>query len=287
MKASLIVNHFADGAYFKDIYELILESAQRASVSLSLHTSGELLGDMGSAPTPPDFALFWDKDIHLARRLEKGGWRLFNSAHTVEVCDNKALTAEALASASVPTPRTVVAPLTFYNVCYNKTDFVKNACQILGFPVVIKELYGSMGAQVYLANTLEEAVATVKSLGARPFLFQEMIKESYGRDIRVNIVGDRVLASMLREAKNGDFRSNIGNGGVGTPVSLSKKEERVAFAAARAVGADFAGVDLLFGKDGEPLVCEVNSNPHFAGTLRYLGVNLADAIFEYIKKRIK
>ncbi len=287
MKATLIVNHFADGAYFKDIYELILESAQRASVSLSLHTSGELLGDMESAPTPTDFALFWDKDIHLARRLERGGWRLFNSAHTVEVCDNKALTAEALTRASVPTPRTVVAPLTFYNIGYNKIDFVKNACQILGFPVVIKELYGSMGAQVYLANTLEEAIATVEQIGARPFLFQAMIRESYGRDIRVNIVGDRVLASMLREGKNGDFRSNIGNGGVGTPVSLSKKEERVALAAAKAVGADFAGVDLLFGKGGEPIVCEVNSNPHFLGTLRYLGVNLADAIFEYITKKIK
>ena len=98
MKATLIVNHFADGAYFKDIYGLITESASLKDISLSVSTSGELLGDMESAPQPSDFALFWDKDIHLARRLEGGGWRLFNSAHTVEVCDNKAFTAHGCSS---------------------------------------------------------------------------------------------------------------------------------------------------------------------------------------------
>ena len=287
MKASLIVNHFADSAYFKDIYELILKSAKRFDVSLSLLSSGELLGDMESAPLAPDFALFWDKDIHLARRLERNGWRLYNSAHAVEICDNKALTAEALSLSSVPAPRTVIAPLTFYNIGYNKTDFVKNACQILGFPIVIKELYGSLGAQVYLAKTVEEAIVTVEKIGARPFLFQEMIKESFGRDVRVNIVGEKVVASMLRQGADGDFRSNIGNGGAGEPFVLSKEAERVALMAAKAVGADFAGVDLLFGKDGEPFVCEVNSNPHFTGTLRYLGVNLADYIFEYVLEKSK
>ena len=287
MKATLIVNHFADGAYFEEIYRLISESAARAGIALSLKSSAELMGDECSAPPAPDFALFWDKDIHLARRLERGGWRLFNSARTVELCDNKALTAEALAKASVPMPKTVVAPMTFYNVGYNKTDFVKNACQILGLPVIIKELYGSLGAQVYLARTEEEAITTIKRIGARPFLFQEMIEDSYGVDIRVNVVGGKACASMLRRGKDGDFRSNIGNGGCGEAVTLSAEEERVALFAADAVGADFAGVDILIKKDGTPLVCEVNSNPHFTGTLRYLGVNLADLIFEHIRRKIE
>lgn len=286
MKASFVVNHFACGAYFRDIYDVILESAERAGIQLSPLSSGELMGEQGSAPPPPDFALFWDKDIHLARRLERGGWRLFNTAHTVEVCDNKALTAEALVRAAVPTPRTVVAPMTFYNVGYTKTDFVKHACHMLGLPVVIKELYGSLGAQVYLASTEEEAVRVVEALGARPFLFQEMICESFGKDIRVNIVGGKVVAAMLRQGKEGEFRSNIGNGGRGEPVSLTEGQERVALLAAEAVGADFAGVDLLIGKEGA-LVCEVNSNPHFIGTLRYCGINLADAIFEHIIEKVK
>ena len=92
---------------------------------------------------------------------------------------------------------------------------------------------------------------------------------------------------MLRHGRDGEFRSNIGNGGFGEPVKLTAEQERVALSAARAVGADFAGVDLLLKSGGEPMVCEVNSNPHFTGTLRYLGVNLADLIFEHIQSKIR
>ncbi len=281
MKGYLVVNHFADSAHFREIYELITESAARAGVSLTVKTTGELLSPMDEEEGAlPDFALFWDKDVFCARRLERSGLRLFNSARTVELCDNKALTAEALLAHGVPMPKTIVAPLAFFG--YTKTDFVKKACQMLGLPIVIKELYGSLGEQVYLAHTFEETVARVETLGASPFLFQEFIAESFGTDIRVNIVGGRVIASMKRQGAEGEFRSNIGNGGKGTAATLTEQEERVALAAAAAVGADFAGVDLLLGKNG-PLVCEVNSNPHFTGTLRYLGVNLADTIFTHIK----
>ncbi len=284
MKGYLVVNHFADGAHFREIYALITGSAARAGVSLTVKTTGELLSPMDEGESAlPDFALFWDKDVFCARRLERSGLRLFNSARTVELCDNKALTAEALLASGVPMPKTIVAPLTFFG--YTKTDFVKNACQILGLPIVIKELYGSLGEQVYLAHTLKEAVARVGALGARPFLFQEFIAESFGMDIRVNVVGGKVIASMKRQGAEGEFRSNIGNGGKGSAVTLTATQEKVALAAAAAVGADFAGVDLLLAEGGA-LVCEVNSNPHFTGTLRYLGVNLADDIFSHIKKTL-
>ena len=287
MQADLIVNHFADGSYFKEIYTLLSESADRHGIALSIRSAASLMGEVDNAPPAPDFALFWDKDIHLARRLERGGWRLFNAARTVELCDSKALTAAALAANGVSMPRTVIAPMTFYNIGYNKTDFVKNACQILGLPLVIKELYGSLGAQVYLVRTVSEAILTVEKLGARPFLFQEMVLDSFGTDVRVNVVGGRVIVSMLRRGADGDFRSNIGNGGKGEPITLSPDAERLALRAADAVGADFAGVDLLFKRDGTPLVCEVNSNPHFTGTLRYASVNLADFIFSHILEAIK
>lgn len=286
MKGYLVVNHFADHPHFKEIYDLITRTAACAGVPLDVKTTGELLLPMDEREAVlPDFALFWDKDVFCAKRLERAGVRLFNSARTVELCDNKALTAEALLAHGVPMPKTVVAPLTFPFAGYKKSDFVKKACAFLGFPIVIKELYGSLGEQVYLAQTEEEAVRIVSSLGARPFLFQEFIAESFGTDIRVNIVGGKVIASMRRTGADGEFRSNIGNGGKGEAVSLSEAQEKVALAAARAVGADFAGVDLLLSKNG-PLVCEVNSNPHFTGTLKYLGVNLAEYIFEDIKKKL-
>jgi len=286
MKAFLIVNHFADNAHFHAIYDLLTESAAHAGIDMQVRGTGEFLAPMDQKEKEaPDFALFWDKDILTARRLERSGWRLFNSAKTVELCDNKAFTAEALLAKNVPMPMTVTAPLTFDFVGYSKEDFVKKACEVLGLPIVIKELYGSLGEQVYLVGSVEEALARVRSLGARPFLFQKFIAESFGTDIRVNIVGGKVIACMKRRGADGEFRSNIGNGGSGEAVTLTKEQEAVALAAASAVGADFAGVDLLLGKDG-PLVCEVNSNPHFTGTLRYLGVNLADHIFADIKQKI-
>ena len=287
MNAYLVVNHFVDSDRFASLYRLIEDSAERAGVSLALRTTGDLLAPMDAIEEErPDFVLYWDKDVFLARRLERSGLRLFNSARTVELCDNKALTAEALLAAGVPMPKTIVAPLTFPFAGYSKEDFVRKACAMLGLPIVIKELYGSLGEQVYLADTVEDAVCRIASLGSSPFLFQAFVRESFGTDIRVNIVGDRVIASMKRQGAEGEFRSNIGVGGKGSAVTLTSEQEQVALAAARAVGADFAGVDLLLGKEG-PLVCEVNSNPHFTGTLRYLGVNLADHIMAYIQEMLR
>jgi ribosomal protein S6--L-glutamate ligase/gamma-F420-2:alpha-L-glutamate ligase len=150
---------------------------------------------------------------------------------------------------------------------------------------VIKESYGSFGEQVYLAHTIEEAQATVAAIGAKPFLFQKFISSSFGRDVRVNVVGGSAVCAMERVGRAGDFRSNIAGGGVGSGYTLSPDEEALAVRAAAAVGADFAGVDLLFGEGGM-LVCEVNSNPHFTGTYKHTGINLAVPILEHILKTV-
>lgn len=270
------------------MHTLLLSAAERMGIDLSLQTGGTLFTRLDEADfTPPDFVLFWDKDVLLAERLEDMGIPLFNSAQAVRLCDNKGETALALQRAGVPTPRTMIAPFTFDGIGYTKTDFVNCACQKLGFPLVIKELYGSFGAQVYLVHTEKEAEERVALLGSRPFLLQAFVSHSYGRDIRANVVGDRVVAAMLRKGKDGDFRSNIGAGGAGEPYSLTEEQERLAVSAAKAVGADFAGVDLLLEADGGMTVCEVNSNPQFAGTLRYLGVNMAEHILAYIKGKLQ
>ena len=232
----------------------------------------------------PDFVLFWDKDIHLARRLEKEGLRLFNSARAIEICDNKILTAVAL-DGKVKTPRTIISPKTFEGVGYKRQEFVKNATRVLGLPLIIKEAYGSFGAQVYLANTLDEAKEIVTSLGHKDFIMQEFIAESRGRDVRVNVVGGRVVSAMER-CNEKDFRSNISNGGNMKKIDLGEDMEAVAIAATEAICLDFAGVDVLFGKDG-PTVCEVNSNPHFKSSLECTGVDMSEKIIDYILEQIK
>lgn len=287
MKGWLVVNGFLGTEKFREIYSYLSRAAAKRGITLEIKASTSFLIEPHMNITDaerPDFVLFWDKDAHLGRRLEAAGLRLFNSASAVEKCDNKALTATELFG-KVATPRTIIAPKTFEGVGYNTTDFLENATRVLGLPMIIKESYGSFGAQVYLASTQEEARSIVLSLGYKEFIMQEFISESCGRDVRVNVVGGRVVSAMERYNDN-DFRSNITNGGSMRRIDLTDEIKDAAIAAAQAIGLDFAGVDVLFGKDG-PIVCEVNSNPHFKSSLECTGIDMSEAILDYVMEQVK
>ena len=280
----LVVNGFLQGEKYATLYSLLLSEAKKRNVSLLLKRADELVGIVGERiPAPPEFVIFWDKDIRLAEALEAQGIPLFNSAKTVGICDDKAKTALAFSNAGVPTPKTVLAPKTFDTVGYNDLTFLERAEELLSYPFVIKENYGSFGQQVYLVHTRADAVNVISRISPKEFLMQEFIQESMGKDVRVNVVGGKAVASMLRHNER-DFRSNISNGGTAFLYALSEEQEAVALAACKAVGADFAGVDLLLGKT--PLVCEINSNPHFKSTLDCTGVDLSKYIFEHILERL-
>lgn len=284
MKAWLIVNGFLDSTKFTDLYGYLSRSAKKHGVTLEIKSSDSLVckTDEEIRQEALDLVLFWDKDVHLAARLEKIGLKLYNSAKAIEICDNKSLTYLAL-EGKVATPKTVIAPKTFEGVGYTTLDFVENATRVLGLPMIIKESYGSFGAQVYLAKTLNEAKATVAKIAHREFIMQEFILESEGRDVRVNVVGGRVVSAMERYNEN-DFRSNITNGGSMRKIALSKEMEEAAIRACDAIGLDFAGVDILFGKNG-PIVCEVNSNPHFKSSLECTGVDMSEEIMSYVTEQ--
>lgn len=282
MKAWIVVNGFVNSEKFHELYGFLSRAAEKRGISLSVKTSDSLTAPVGARITDterPDFVLFWDKDTSLARLLEAEGVRLFNSARAIEICDSKALTAETLAG-KIATPKTIIAPKTFEGLGYNNCDFVERSADMLGLPMIIKESYGSFGAQVYLANTLDEAKGIITSLGHKDFIMQEFISESCGRDVRVNVVGDKVVSAMERYNDN-DFRSNITNGGKMRKAALTPEIETAAIRAAKLIGLDFAGVDVLFGKDG-PIVCEVNSNPHFKSSLECTGVDMSECIMDYI-----
>ena len=113
---------------------------------------------------------------------------------------------------------------------------------------------------------------------------QKFIEESCGRDLRINVVKNKVVASMLRENKN-DFRSNVTGGGVARRTAITKEQESAAISALNALSCDFGGVDVLL-NDGEPMVLEVNSNMHFVSTFNCTGINVAESIAEYIVSEI-
>ncbi len=284
----MVVNAFLHSSKFDELYSLLLHSAQQRGMEFSVRTNAELCTVVDTPAFTPetyDFVLFWDKDVALATQLEQRGLPVFNSAQSILNCDDKSLTYLALKRAGLPMPRTILAPKTFPGIGYPETDFVDEAARLLGLPLVLKECFGSFGRQVYLFSDLEALRAKVIALAGTPMLFQQLVAESYGRDTRINVVGERVVASILRKSTNGDFRSNLTLGGSMEPYEATPAEAALAIRAVKELGLTFAGADVLFGRDG-PLICEVNSNAHFKTTLDCTGINMASELLGEIAGRI-
>ena len=173
-------------------------------------------------------------------------------------------------------------PLTSFTNYSN--DFDEIIDSVGGTPLVIKLTEGTQGLGVMLAennSSAESVIEAFNKLKAR-VIIQEFIKESRGEDIRVIVVGDRVVAAMKRTAPPGEFRSNVHRGGTCQSVELSESERDAALGACRALGLNVAGVDLLRSNRG-PLVIEVNSSPGLEGIDGATEVDVAGAIVEYIE----
>ena len=285
----LIVNAFLKSVQTDETYELLQKGAKRADIDMGFATNADFFVelDSGLVKAKPehdlkdvDFILFWNKDVFLGRALERMGYRLFNCADAIEACDNKALTFEMLEGICTM-PKTIKVPMTFNTIGYDDLSFEEQIGKQLGYPYVIKECLGSYGGQVYLADDTEKARTILKKIEGKDCLAQEYIKESSGRDLRAYVVGDRIAAAMQRINPE-DFRSNISNGGTATAYTPSKEQEQMAIASVKGLGLDFAGVDILFGKEDKPILCEVNSNAQFKGLLNATGIDITDALFDHI-----
>ena len=186
---------------------------------------------------------------------------------------------QLLAKAGVDIPKTVFA---------RETAELQNVIEQVGAaPLIIKVARGTHGNGVVLAETSKAARAVMQAFYVEgvSFLVQEYIAESAGTDIRVFIVGGKVVASMKRQSLNEDFRSNIHQGGTGKPTRLSDEERKIAQKAARAMGLSICGVDIIRSNRG-PLVLEVNASPGFA-IEKVTGHNVAEKIIEYIEQNAK
>ena len=157
-----------------------------------------------------------------------------------------------------------------------------------GAPLVVKLLEGTQGKGVVLAETKKAAESVIDAFRGlkADFLVQEFIKEAGGADIRCFVIGDKVVAAMKRQAKEGEFRSNLHRGGVATVVKITPEERSTAVRAARIMGLNVAGVDLLRSNHG-PVVMEVNSSPGLEGIEQATGKDVAKLLIEFIEKNAK
>lgn len=153
-----------------------------------------------------------------------------------------------------------------------------------GAPLVVKLLEGTQGIGVVLAENrkaAESVIEAFRGLDAN-ILVQEFVKEAGGADIRCMVIGGKVVASMMRKGQEGEFRSNLHRGGTAEKVKITAKEKQAAIQAAKEMGLNIAGVDLLRSKRG-PVIMEVNSSPGLEGIEKATGVNVALKIVEYIE----
>ena len=209
--------------------------------------------------------------VSVVRHLEAMGVPLVNSASAIARSRDKLAALQQLAGAGVPVPRTVLAR--------GGGDVREMVAQVGGLPAILKLIQGTQGVGVMIAHSeaeVESILGTLWDLG-QEILLQEFVAEAKGRDVRALVVGERVVGAMRREARKGEFRSNLHRGGLGSAVQLEPAYSDAAVRAARVLGLEVAGVDLLESADG-PKVMELNSSPGFEGLERATGLDIAGEI---------
>ncbi len=226
-----------------------------------------------------DLCVFLDKDKATARLLEKSGVKLYNCAEAMEICDDKMLTHIALANNGIPMPDSVYAPLCYYGDAQIDKDFFIGV-EKLGYPLVAKKCFGSLGAGVFLIKNRYELENFENANKLVAHFYQKFIGIG-GEDIRVIIIDGKYVCAMKRTNKC-DFRSNIDLGGQGEKIEADGKLIELCERTAEILNLDYCGIDILTDGNGNMYVCEVNSNAFFAEAERVCGVNIAKKYAELI-----
>src|SRR5690625_1431275 len=245
----------------------------------SVHYQGEELGPF-DAIIPRIGASITFYGTAVVRQFEMMG--VFSLNESVAISRSR----DKLRSLQLLSRRGIGLPVTGFG--YSPDDTTDLIRLVGGAPLDIKLLEGTQGKGVVLTETDQAAASVIdafRGLNAY-FLTQEFIAEAKGAELRCFVIGNRVIAAMRRQAKEGEFRSNLHRGGTAKPVKITPTERSTAVRAARILGLNVAGVDLMRSNHG-PVVLEVNSSPGLEGIETATGKNIAGQIFEFIEKNAK
>lgn len=250
--------------------------------SLAVISNNELVIKLSKC----DFVIYLDKDIYLARILEKAGYRLFNKADFIKMCDDKMLTNIMCANAGIKMPKTIAGPL-FYSPKLEEKNlkFLDDVSVELGYPLVMKKVYGSLGTGVFLVNNKQELTSLYLEHCREPLQFQEYIKTSFGKSVRVLINDGKILGAFERYNEE-DFRSNFGVAASSKPFDLPDDFKALTRKISSLFDIEYAGIDFLFGENNEPVLCEINSNAFFEEFEKVTHINVAKEFMEMVKRKI-
>jgi len=213
----------------------------------------------------------------VVRQFEMAGVYSLNGSLAIVRARDKLRAHQILARKGLGMPST-----SFAHSTQNTADLIN---LVGGPPLVVKLLQSTQGRGVVLAETKKAAEGVIQAFRGLDahFLVQEFIKESGGADIRCFVIGDKVVASMMRRAEEGDFRSNLHSGGSAEKIKITPTERKLAVAASKAMGLQVAGVDLVRSERGA-LILEVNSSPGLQGIERTTGKDVASLMIEHLEK---
>ncbi len=214
------------------------------------------------------------------RHFERMGVPVINTSDAIDNVKDKLYTHQILAQSNLDIPNTMLLrhPIDI--------DFVEKN---IGFPVIVKKISGSYGRGVFLCEDKKQLnqLVTMAELTKKSYdiILQEFIKDTWGKDLRVFVVNNKVVGCMMRQATDDDFRANLSRGGEGFPYEVNEQIEWLSSESSKALNLDIAGVDLLF-QNGGYKICEVNSNPGFEGMEMFTKKNIAGEIVSFIKLKL-
>ena len=236
-----------------------------------------------------DFCIQLVKDKYINALLEKANIRSFNPYESIENCDDKMMAYTLLSGNNIKMPSTICGNI---NTGVEKIEdtalndkFKEYIEKRLGYPLIAKKSNSKGGRDIYKIDNRANLDEICDKLSGSQYLFQQYISENIGKDIRVPVVGGKVIGAFMRENEN-DFRSNITIGGRAIPYTITDKHKEVAEKVAKILKLDYCSVDFFLTYDNEPLICEVNADPALRSIEKLLEKNVAKIFAEYIVNKI-
>ena len=245
--------------------------------------NGEVIVNLPAA----DFVLYMDKDSYLARMLEKAGYCLFNNADFIKMCDDKMLTYIRCANLGIPMIKTMAGPLVYSPTLEaSNYNFLTKVEEEFGYPLIVKRVYGSLGEGVYIAHDINELKDIYSANYRMPLLFQKYMSNSVGKSVRVLIIDNQVVGGFERFNKD-DFRSNFGESASSRKLDNESKFIEFAKKMLQKMDILYAGIDLLYDENNEPILCEINSNAFFEEFEKVTNIDVAKLYVDMVIKEVQ
>jgi ribosomal protein S6--L-glutamate ligase/gamma-F420-2:alpha-L-glutamate ligase len=281
----LVYNIALDNARYQEEIASFLTAFRKNGLRLTPVSNIKVFNLVEENPSRFGFAVFWDKDIHVARYLEdEARIPIFNNQHAIGTCSDRALTYLALRNYNVPTPQTVILPYTFNVSLLNYYEDVREMLVDLPYPFLVKDRFESLEDRVYLIPDEAKFKEVLIEAGKKSLMAQQYILPQQRHVLRVSVVGGQVIAGIER------FRETDDDGGIVEEVRqirINRQLKKIAQAAAKAVGADFAAVDLIVDRKKRIFVYSVKTNASPLAIEKATGMYISWYIARYIKKTFR